>query len=246
MYDPVKDGIDKSFRSVVFSQMHPPQKFARLVHSYWELKTVEELSSDFQYHALPDACVNILFNLLDANIAGVTALRTSAETLNLGKSFHYSGIQLYPGVWRGNKEEIFDRYVGTPYIGALPLLQTNKKLIGLDFNRQSYILTDLVQWFVDEKLIVLNKVTDTILGHLEQIRSVTDMAELTRLSPRQLQRTIKQVIGLSPHDFLKILRVQQSFTQHFLDFYADQSHYIHSFRDITGLTPTKYKAKFDV
>jgi AraC-like DNA-binding protein len=72
------------------------------------------------------------------------------------------------------------------------------------------------------------------------------MAEVAGLSPRQLQRTLKQSTGLAPHDLLKILRIQQSFRQHYLDLYADQSHYIHSFRKITGYTPARYKDKFDV
>jgi YesN/AraC family two-component response regulator len=43
-----------------------------------------------------------------------------------------------------------------------------------------------------------------------------------------------------------VLRMQQSFKQHYLDLYADQSHFIHSFRKITGYTPAKYVNKFDV
>ena len=72
------------------------------------------LQEDFQLHALPDACVNILFNQLDTEIAGVTALPTTYEILNLGKSFLYAGIQLLPGVWQGNPQEIFDRFAGLP------------------------------------------------------------------------------------------------------------------------------------
>jgi hypothetical protein len=112
MYSPIQDGIDKSVRSVQFSEAQPPSRLAGLVHCFWELKTVTDLSEDFHYHALPDACVNILFNQVDTHIAGVTALNTKAEVLNLGKSFHYVGIQFYPGVWQGQKEEIIDRYVG--------------------------------------------------------------------------------------------------------------------------------------
>jgi methylphosphotriester-DNA--protein-cysteine methyltransferase len=61
-----------------------------------------------------------------------------------------------------------------------------------------------------------------------------------------LQRTLNRIIGLTPHDLLKILRVQQSFKTHYLELYADQAHYIHSFRKMTGYTPTKYSTKFDV
>lgn len=57
---------------------------------------------------------------------------------------------------------------------------------------------------------------------------------------------LKSATGFTPHDLLKVLRMQQSFRRHYLDYFADQSHYIHSFRKLTGYTPTKYRAKFDV
>jgi AraC-like DNA-binding protein len=246
MYSPIHDGIDRSVRSIQFLEAQPSSNLAGLVHCFWELKTVTDLSEDFHYHALPDACVNILFNQVETNIAGVTALRTKAEVLNLGKSFHYVGIQFYPGVWQGNKEEIVDCYVGTPYLGNLPLIQVSKKIAGMDFNSKLPILSELVQWFLKEKLVTMNVVTEKILTQLDQIHTVTDMARLTELSPRQLQRKLNQMIGLSPHDLLKVLRVQQSFKKHYLELYADQSHYIHAFRKVTGYTPAKYIAKFDV
>ena len=99
---------------------------------------------------------------------------------------------------------------------------------------------------MDAKLVVRNPVTERILAKLDDIRSVSDMASIACLSPRQLQRSLKQTTGLSPHDLLKVLHIQQSFKQHYLDLYADQSHYIHSFRKVTGYTPAKYINKFNV
>jgi AraC-like DNA-binding protein len=246
VYSPIHDGIDKSVRAVQYLEAQPHSSLAKLVHCFWELKTVTDLTEDFNYHALPDACVNILFNQVETKIAGVTALRTKAEVLNLGKSFHYVGIQLYPGVWQGKKEEIVDCYVGTPYLGNLPLIQTSEKIADMDFNTKLPVLSDLVQWFIKEKLVTVNVVIEKILRHLDEIHTVTDMARFTELSPRQLQRSLKRMTGLSPHDFLKVLRVQQSFKKHYLEMYADQSHYIHSFRKVTGYTPTQYTTKFDV
>jgi AraC-like DNA-binding protein len=89
-------------------------------------------------------------------------------------------------------------------------------------------------------------VTQKLLENLDAIHNVTDMAELTHMSPRQLQRNLKQSTGFSPHDFLKVIRLQQSFKQHYLDAYSDQSHFIHSFRKITGYTPAEYFRKYDV
>jgi AraC-like DNA-binding protein len=246
MYSPIQDGIDKSVRSVQYSEAPPPISLVGLVHCFWELKTITDLPEDFYYHALPDACVNILFNQIETDIAGVTALRTKAEVLNLGTSFHYVGIQFYPGVWQSKTEEIVDHYVGTPYLGSLPLIQVSERIKDMDFNRKLPALSDLVQWFLKEELVKHNALTEEILTQLDQIHTVADMARLTELSPRQLQRKLKQITGFSPHDLLKVLRVQQSFRSHYLELYADQSHYVHSFRKVTGYTPAKYIAKFDV
>lgn len=246
MYDPIQDGIDKTALSVRYSVDKPPGHLSSVVHCYWELKTEATLSEDFCLHAVPDACVNILFNQADTEIAGVTALRTTYEVLNLGKSFHYVGIQLLPGVWQGNPQEIADQFVGTPYSGELPLVATSRQLVLRGFCGKQELMTGLVQWFIDANLVVRNPVTERILAKLDDIRTVADMAAVACISARQLQRNLKKTTGFSPHDLLKVLRIQQSFKQHYLDLYADQSHYIHSFRKITGYTPAKYIDKFDV
>jgi len=246
MYDPIQDGIEKKVQSVSFKEEKPPSILSDLVHNFWELKTDKKLPDDFCLHALPDACVNILFNQKDTKIAGVTALRTTYEVLNLGTEFHYLGIQFFPGVWQGNQDETADSFVGTPYLGDLPLIETSNKLTPLDFSAKQSVLSELVSQLIERKLVAVNTVTTKILANIDSIHSVADMAIITQMSARQLQRILKKSTGFSPHDFLKVLRLQQSFKQHYLESYTDQSHFIHSFRKITGYTPAEYYRKFDV
>jgi len=246
MYDPVQDGIVKNSISVSYKEEKPPRLLAKLVHSFWELKTTVKLSDDFCLHALPDACVNILFNQLDTRIAGVTALRTTYEVLNLGKEFHYVGIQFFPGVWQGGHNETTDSFVGTEYLGDLPLIDTSNELIRLNFSSKQLVLSTLVSQLIERKRIMVNPTIEKILLNLNVIHTVSDMAAITKISSRQLQRILKSSTGLSPHDLLKVLRLQQSFKQHYLDSYTDQPHFIHSFKKITGFTPAEYYRKFDV
>ena len=245
-YTPIQDGMDKRVKFVRYTEAKPPPDLAQFVHCFWELKTENLLAEDFQLHAVPDACVNILFNQLDTDIADITALRTTFEVLNLGKTFHYVGIQLLPGVWQGNPNEIADSFVGTPYAGDLPLIKTSQDLAGLTFPEKQFVMTNLVKQLVTEKVIVANPYTAKILSQFDEVKTVTDMARIADLSPRQLQRTLKRLTGLSPHDFLKVLRLQHSFKTDYLASYFDQSHYIHSFKKITGYTPMRYAEKFDV
>jgi AraC-like DNA-binding protein len=246
MYDPIQDGIGKKVLSVSYKEEKPSSIFSNLVHNFWELKTDTKLPDDFVLHALPDACVNILFNQNDTRIAGITALRTTYEALNLGKEFHYVGIQFFPGVWQGNQNETTDRFVGTPYQGDLPLIDISNELAQLDFPAKQSVLSKLVLQLIEKKLVTVNVVTEKILLNLDVIHNVADMADITNMSSRQLQRKLKSSTGFSPHDFLKVLRLQQSFKQHYLESYTDQSHFIHSFRKITGFTPSEYYRKFNV
>ncbi|MDO3382726.1 helix-turn-helix domain-containing protein [Gilvimarinus algae] len=246
MYEPVQDGRDKSLDSVRYSEAKPPEELSEVVHNYWELKTQAPLAEDFTLHALPDACVNLLFNLKDTAIAGVTALQTTYTTLNLGRDFHYAGVQFFPGVWCTSAHDTTDSFVGSPYQGSLPLVKTAEKLAALDFSASSPVFSALVSELAERGMVKDNPVTKSILENLEVIRSVADMAEVTHKSARQLQRILKASTGFSPHDLLKVLRLQRSFKRHYLDAYTDQSHFIRSFREITGYTPADYYKKYDV
>jgi AraC-like DNA-binding protein len=245
-YSPVADGLSERGAAVRYAEQQPPQDLADVVHVFWELRTLAPLPTDFHYHAVPDACVNLLFNQIDTNVAGVTALHTEATTLNLGTVFHYVGVQFFPGAWQGNRDEILDRYVGSAYQGTLPLLHTNRKLVGLDFDAMVPVLADLVRWCMGNRLVQAHPLTSAILSRLDAIRTVADMAALAGTSTRQLQRTLRQITGFAPHDLLKVLRLQQSFRRHHLDLYADQAHFTHAFRDATGYTPGQYRKAFGV
>lgn len=246
MYSPAPDGFSIRGAAVSYTEISPDDDLSHVVHCFWELRTLAVLPQNFQYHALPDACVNLLLNLVDTEVAGVTALHTAATTLDLGTSFHYAGVQFYPGVWQGDRNEISNRYVGTPYMGSLPLVSTGRRLVGLDPEEMADVLAGLVRWCMARGHVRANALTARILSRLNAIRSVADMAALAGLSSRQLQRTLKQSTGFAPHDLLKVLRLQQSFRKHYLDLYSDQAHFTHAFRQAIGYTPARYRKRFAV
>ena len=246
MYDPVKDGVAKTVEHVLYHEVAPPETLRDLVHCFWEMRTEVELAEDFTLHAMPDACVNLLFNQLDPRIAGVTQLQTTHTSLDLGRTFHYVGVQFFPGVWRGDPQASVDHYVGEPYDGDLPLVEAGTAAAELDFEGKRVVFTELVESLLAAGLVASNPVTAAILRNLDDITSVADMAEAAALSPRQLQRTLKTTTGFTPHNLLKVLRLQQTFRQDYLLLFSDQAHFTHSFRSLTGYTPGQFKKTFDV
>ncbi len=246
VYDPKGNGREKSVRSVVFSESEPPAHLRGIVHRFLELRTDGVLKEDFRFHALPDACSYVVFDQMKRSIAGITRLRASSEELNLGKRFHYINIRLLPGVWRNGGADIGYGMVVSPYVGDLPLVAVNRDLATADPAGRQRLLCRFVEALMQRNLIQENSVTATIFEHLDDIHSVSDMAAVVALSPRQLQRRLKRTTGFAPHDFLKVLRLQQSLRGDPSLSYADQSHFIHSFRRATGYTPGRYARKFDV
>lgn len=186
------------------------------------------------------------FDQIAPAITGVSQLRAASEEFNLGRSFHFVNIRFLPGVWQSTQERVQPGMVDAPYNGALPLVEINAQLAGKSFEQQQDVLTALVEQLLEAKMLAPNAVTTRIFQHLDEIVSVADMAQAAGLSARQLQRTLKRTTGFTPHDFLKMLRLQQSLNGEDTWSYADQSHFIHSFRKATGYTPGKYSKKFDV
>lgn len=246
MYDPKGNGKEKAVQAVQFLEVEPPDHLRGIVHRYLELKTEGVLAEDYRFHALPDACTYIVFDQQDTLISGVAKLRATSEEFNLGKSFHFVNIRFLPGVWQGDLDQIAHGMVDRPYRGDLPLIAVNDDLRGGAFADQQPVLSRFVEHLIAQQLVAPNVVTEKIFQHLDDIQTVADMAEVANLSPRQLQRRLKQTTGFAPHDFLKVLRLQQSLNGNDTWSYADQSHFIHSFRNATGYTPGKYTKKFDV
>ena len=246
MYDPKGNGRERAVDAVQFVEALPSAHLSGIVHRYLELKTQADLPSDYRFHALPDACTYVIFDQLDPKVAGVTRLRASSEELNLGKSFHYVNIRFLPGVWQRDREPVAYGMVNSSYTGTIPLVSLNTEMIGLDFADKQHVMSKFVEGLVTAKKVIANPVTEKIFQNIDGIRTVADMAETADLSPRQLQRVLKKTTGFTPHDFLKVLRLQQSLDGEPSLAYADQSHFIHSFRKATGYTPEKYARKFDV
>ncbi len=151
-----------------------------------------------------------------------------------------------PGVWQEEREQLQYGLLDRPYQGALPINDAAQKIVGQPFEQQQSVLIAFVEQLAEKCVVAPNPTTEKIFQNLDEITSVSDMAETTNVSPRQLQRILKKTTGFTPHDFLKVLRLQQSLNGKDTWSYADQSHFIHSFRKATGYTPGKFSKKFDV
>ena len=85
----------------------------------------------------------------------------------------------------------------------------------------------------------------------DKVNLIEKLANQHGMSKRHLERQFKSVIGLSPKQFLRLSQFRKAFeyVQSGVDWercvenlnYYDQAHFINSFKEFSGLTPTQLK-----
>ncbi len=219
----------------MYVETPPPLELEEAVYCTWELYTIAPLEKDFYYLILPDACGDIIFDMLIKKGRGVFAMMSGleADELNLGKEFHYQGIRFLPGAI-SNKQ----------LHGAIeqPIVQETRQQL-TQRNPSESVLYTCIRQLIVQGFVVKNPLMYRILTYNEDMHTVGQLEALTGYSTRQLQRIFRKQMGYSPHDFLKILRFQNTLT-HKQHYYADQSHYIREFKRITGMTPRVFEGEY--
>ena len=56
----------------------------------------------------------------------------------------------------------------------------------------------------------IHQLQDWLIGHLDRRLTIDDMAEMVNMSPRNLTRTFKHQTGISVHQYLTLLRLEQA------------------------------------
>lgn len=103
---------------------------------------------------------------------------------------------------------------------------------------------------VDEAGLMINEVVAWLRDHPEVTR-VDELAAHVGVSERSLQRLVEQRVGLSPkwliqrrrlHDAVEAIKAGESSLADMAARlgYADQAHFTHDFRTVTGMTPGEY------
>jgi transcriptional regulator GlxA family with amidase domain len=98
----------------------------------------------------------------------------------------------------------------------------------------------------------LRRVREYVMAHLEESISVQALAAIVGLSRYHFARAFKQSEGVTPHRFLlqcRVRRAQELLAGTELSLseiaiaagFSDQSHCSRRFRELVGLTPSKYR-----
>lgn len=252
-YNPTQGKVaDK--RAYQTRQPLPPLN--RWVQSYWQL-TVPK--GQFQYHSVPDNCVDWIINLdnFSDNFLVPPFLSSTVFHINGPASFfgirfqilgHKGLISIPLGDWAEAGSVKAEDLLSADIVYSVFEAIDKAKCFDTRCNSLFAVMLSAIRFGKDDPRLARYiqysyKCVSANLGLAESHSSEFGV------SARQLRRLTKQHLGLAPKDFGKVLRFQSALkamnTSHhnkaYLDNYYDQPHFVREFKRLSGVTPTQFR-----
>ncbi|MBV8251796.1 MAG: AraC family transcriptional regulator [Chitinophaga sp.] len=239
-----------------YNEVKPCQELAAYIHSFWELKGDE---SDEQWERIfPDGCPGIVINLggpvktdnglttMDYGKTYVVGAMTSFKESFVDASAHLLGVCLKPSVFSSlynyaSQHEITNQTVEFDLSQSFEMGKLNKEPYAY-FN----------SYFLDKRSSV-NPVLQAVLSDIHVSKGnvrIFEIAKRNFLTVRQLERMFKTHIGLTPKEYVNIIRFQSALAMMnnlgqqkklsdiaFECGFYDQAHLTNEIKRHTGLTP---------
>ncbi len=250
--------MDRFSANVSYTEFLPGVGLQEMIYCYWQLKTAQPLTEQFNYRVVADGCIDIFFELNHPEDSYVMGFCKKFTEFPLENSFHYIGIRffptMFPQLFKINAGDLSNRFEHLDNV--VPAVAN---FIRNHLHHSQTV--DEIRSLVDHYFLELVKKgsvnrdyrLDNALQLILKKRGVLDVeADLqTGISSRQLRRLFDFYIGDTPKTFSQVVRFQtilgakpssQTLRQNKLFFdagYYDQAHFIKEFKNFYGITPSK-------
>lgn len=251
----------------------PQEELAAFVKCYWTLVSPKSPDEERQ-RIVPDGCMEMIFHAGDlyrqylpqetfivqpryfifGQITQPLEIAATGKTNIFAVRFHPDGSLPFINIpihEMDNKAISLEQLFGDKgnALGELICAETNpgKQIVLVE----NFLLQQIQKQETSDRIAALS--VQTLLDLKGQL-SVDELADQLQVHRRQLERKFATVIGLSPKQLAKIIRLQatlkmmgekkyNSLTElAYENGYFDQAHFIKDFREFTGVTPGEFYA----
>lgn len=256
---------------MLYQVFDPPLVLAPFVQFFWALEDDVASGEEFVHRSMADVGVEMVFHyrakfdeisdcgtIETSPIASIQAQSTTFRRFTTTESFGIFGAYLYPFA--------IPRFFSLPAHDLTNISPDLESVLGQAGRRLDQTMADadsneqrvaIISDFLCDRLSRNAKDLDNIHRAVHTIRdakgdiNIVQLAREYSLSTRQFERKFKDLAGLTPKTFSRVVRFQSA-TRHRLDGnrdltniayscgYYDQSHFINEFREFSGYSPKEY------
>lgn len=250
--------------------IQPPDILKPFVRFFWVLE--HELAAgepEYVYRSIADGCTEMVFHYQstfdeinahgqeNGGPSGIQFQTNRYRRFITRQSFGIFGAYIYPFA--------VPRFFNIPssettnlsldydtFLGRAGRELEERMMVAPNNQKRAVILADFLLMRLRHNTPTDNRIITSIrqVIHINQHKTVAQLADAFNLSPRQFDRRFKEYAGFSPKSYLRLIRFQdaikqygsnKSLTQIALECgYYDQSHFIHDVKTFTGYHPSFY------
>jgi AraC-like DNA-binding protein len=252
-YAPSQGVVEKANAYLVFK---PSPPLSHWVYELWQLNVPE---GQYCYRSLPDNCVDIIINLTVPEEGFVVTPFSSAKAFQITGPVSYFGIRFHPLGHQGMISEPLGSWNnGDNVVSTDELMSGHLLSVIQDGAGESVCFQERCDYFSKTLPGMLRRyeIDARLVRYIHYChRNITSSINLSDkqcsafgLSARHLRRLTGQYLGLSPREFAKVLRFQQTIwlmngeycPSQWARFYYDQPHFIREFKKMSGVTPRAF------
>lgn len=243
------------------------------VKCYWSLEAKKEIKSEKQ-RIVPDGCMEMIFHYGDlykqylqdggfiiqpkcfvfGQITQPLDIEPTGETGIFAIRFHPDGFTPFVDIPISNME---NRAVPLQELFGNDAFQLENEVLNALTNEERIKIIEsfLMKILITPKFIdTITKSSVDIILQLNGQLTVDELSNQLNINRRQLERKFSSVIGLSPKQLSKIIRLQATLkmlaNNQFTSLtsvayegnYYDQAHFIKDFKEFTGMSPKNFFA----
>ena len=259
---------DKSFM-VNPCLLPTPAGLERYIHAVWMMRG--PVSGTESLITMADGSPGLIFQHPSAGLMKVhdkplaplyiygQASKSSRLTITgsldaIGICFKPSAV---PKIFGLRADEITDSCIGIRELKGSGNQEIEMKLIeASSMDERLLLITKYLQHTLCSRSYRADQTTDQAINHIFKTSGNISLHDLRRnlyVSERSLERKFREQVGISASLYARICRFQESMRQlkeekfqklsdiAYLNGYADQSHFIRSFKSFAGCSPNQYK-----
>lgn len=261
-YKPIQSGIENFFElNINYRSTKPHPYLQKYIINYFEMNSYQRMHKSFTVRCIPDGCITLMFNKNLREklfLAGIARKPFFEKIITEPDMF---GVKFYPGAinnfFRLPCNDIYDNPLPFEEFVSFKIKDLEEKLFCANtFEMRIEILETFLVNQLENRMYSANPnwefCMDAIYLSKGSIR-VKDLCKQANISDRYLRMLFNTQLGISPKEFIKLVRFQSSyrdikFNKHkspvdiaLGNGYYDQSHFIKEFKEFSGKTPVLKK-----
>jgi AraC-like DNA-binding protein len=238
-----------------YREVRPPAELTNLVRYFWVIEHSDSDGRAIPFRLFAESCPGLVF-FCRSGYAAISGVTTTSRSFSITGNFKMIGAYLFPYalplLFRTSAKEFTEKQVLLSDIAPRAAMDLCERVMNApNTNEQiryiSYFILGCVPFY-------LKKNVHAGVHRLMETRGncgIDQVASVSNLSSRQLERNFSNEVGVSPKLLSRLIRFQQalrlpipsngSLTDIGLQAgYYDQSHFIRDFTSFAGITPKQY------